>query len=309
MARKYYTILIVPDATSRLRKIVIPRFLPKAALVAVALLAFGFAYLLDNYIGLEREYRREQQLKREAQVQKDKLSELRKQVQEMQGRMARLSEFGQKLRSIATLESSEELGKRAVGGPTESTTGEAENPLEKEKRSLLKKLEKEIDELNASSLSQEESFKELIEFFSKKADIILSTPSIWPVRGWVSSGYGYRTSPFTGRRQFHEGIDIATRFGKEVKATAAGVVTYARRKQGYGMMLEIDHGNGFLTRYAHNSKLLVKKGQRVTRGQVIAKVGNSGLSTGPHLHYEVYLKGAPVNPFKYIINEVADARR
>ena len=309
MARKYYTILIVPDATSKLRKIVIPRFLPPIALITVALLAVGFVYLLDNYRGLVREFRQEQLLKREAQVEKQRLSELRKQVHEMQSRMMRLSEFEQKLKGIATLESSEESGKKAVGGASESSTGTVENQFEKEKHSLLEKLETEIDDLSANSLSQEESFKELIEFFARKADIILSTPSVWPVRGWVSSSYGYRTSPFTGRRQFHEGIDIATHFGKDIKATAAGVVTFARRKQGYGLMLDIDHGNGFRTRYAHNSKLLVKKGQRVTRGDVIAKVGSTGLTTGPHLHYEVLLKGVPVNPFKYMIDEVADARR
>ena len=134
-----------------------------------------------------------------------------------------------------------------------------------------------------------------------------STPR--PVRGWISSGYGYRKSPYTGKRQFHAGIDIAASYGSDVKSTAAGIIIFSGRKQGYGKVVEIDHGNGFITRYAHNSKLLVKKGRRVSRAETIAKVGDSGRTTGPHVHYEVQLNGIKVNPYKYIVDDVADARR
>lgn len=126
-------------------------------------------------------------------------------------------------------------------------------------------------------------------------------PSGQPVkRGWVSSGYGRRTDPFTGRTTLHKGVDFAAPYGTEVISVAAGVVTMARSKKGYGELVEINHGNGYVTRYGHNSKLLVKVGERVVKGQVIAKVGSTGRSTGPHVHFEVRRNGRVVNPAEYI---------
>jgi murein DD-endopeptidase MepM/ murein hydrolase activator NlpD len=133
--------------------------------------------------------------------------------------------------------------------------------------------------------------------------MLASTPSIWPVRGWVTSGFGKRLSPFTGRKNLHTGIDIATRHGTVVVAPADGVVTRVTTKYDMGKLVEIDHGYGILTRYGHNSEILVRPGQRVRRGQPIARVGNTGRSTGPHLHYEVRLNGVPVNPMRYIVDD------
>ena len=132
---------------------------------------------------------------------------------------------------------------------------------------------------------------------------MVSTPTIWPVRGWVSSKFGFRTSPFSGRRVFHEGLDIAARYGLPVRATAKGIVVFAGEKAGYGNIVTIDHGYGYMTRYGHNSSLTVKVGDKVEKGDVIAKVGSTGRSTGPHVHYEVLVNGIPVNPQKFIIDE------
>lgn len=127
------------------------------------------------------------------------------------------------------------------------------------------------------------------------------TPSIWPVEGgWLSSNFGYRNHPVTGQREHHDGIDIAAPLGTPVVATAAGTVVRAGWVQGYGYMVEIDHGFGLRTIYGHAERLLVKRGARVTKGQEILLVGNSGVSTGPHLHYEVRLNGRPVSPWPYL---------
>ncbi len=309
MAKRFYTIFIVPDAAGKFRRLVVPRFLPATGIILISLLVLGFAYLMHDYLELKTEYRNISKLTGERLAHQSKVSELKKQVYELQEKLARLSEFGRKLRNIAAPEKVEEMDKGAVGGPDNKKPQGSADVLEKEKQSLLDSLDRELTILSTRVSYQEENFKELIDLFSKRVDVILATPSIWPVHGWVSSGFGYRHSPFTGRRQFHEGIDIATSFGSTVRASAAGVVSFAARKKGYGRLVVIDHGNGFITKYAHNSKILVKKRQKVKRGDVIAKVGDSGLTTGPHLHYEVELNGKMVNPLKYIINEVADARR
>ncbi len=122
------------------------------------------------------------------------------------------------------------------------------------------------------------------------------------VKGWLSSPYGNRADPFTGKKDWHPGIDFAALAGSEVIATAAGVVTTVGSKSGYGKFIEINHGEGFSTRYAHNKELLVTKGDMVKKGQVIAKVGNTGRSTGPHVHYEIMKDGRKLNPYRYIKN-------
>ncbi len=119
-------------------------------------------------------------------------------------------------------------------------------------------------------------------------------------RGWISSGFGQRTDPFTGRKSMHEGIDFAGRLGTRVVAVAAGVVTWAGARGGYGNLVEIDHGNGYVTRYGHNMKILVKVGEMVRKGQPIALMGSTGRSTGPHVHFEVLRHGRPVNPAPFV---------
>ncbi|MCK5695337.1 MAG: M23 family metallopeptidase, partial [Desulfobacula sp.] len=118
----------------------------------------------------------------------------------------------------------------------------------------------------------------------------------------ITSKFGYRTSPFTGRREFHSGLDISNKSGTKIIATANGRISYAARKMYIGNLVVIDHGHGRVTKFGHLKKILVKQGQRVKRGDVIALLGNTGRSTGPHVHYEVRINGTPVNPLKYILN-------
>ncbi len=122
------------------------------------------------------------------------------------------------------------------------------------------------------------------------------------VKGWLSSPFGYRTDPFNGKKDWHPGVDFAALAGSDVVSTAAGVVTSAGPKSGYGHFIEISHGDGYSTRYAHNKEILVKKGDMVKKGEVIAKVGNTGRSTGPHVHYEIMKNGKRLNPYRYIKN-------
>ncbi len=129
------------------------------------------------------------------------------------------------------------------------------------------------------------------------------TPAGWPVSsGWISSGFGERNDPFTGKRAQHEGLDFAGIRGSEVLGVASGVVIWSGSKQGFGKLLEIDHGNGYITRYAHNDELLVKAGDGIKAGQMIAKMGATGRASSPHVHFEVLYQGEAVNPYQFVKN-------
>ena len=149
--------------------------------------------------------------------------------------------------------------------------------------------------------AESHSLEELVGALRGKVERLAATPSAWPAVGWVTSGFGYRISPFTGRRDFHEGIDIAAEFGTPIQAPAPGRVIFAGRKGGLGLAITVDHGFGVRTTYGHLQRVLVQPGAHVTRGQELATMGSSGLSTGPHVHYIVEVGGKRVDPLDYIV--------
>ncbi len=158
-----------------------------------------------------------------------------------------------------------------------------------------------VDLLEDKTLSLQSRIHELIKIQEDKLIYVSSTPSIWPVKGWVTSDFGYRRSPFTLARDFHPGLDIAAQWGTPIVSSADGVVTMAGYKGGLGKVVIVDHGFGMTSIYGHTSKLLVKEGDHVKRGMRVALVGSTGHSTGPHLHYEIHMDGVPVDPMKYIL--------
>jgi len=157
-------------------------------------------------------------------------------------------------------------------------------------------------ELLERTLRDREHKLELMEGLIASSEIQKEmTPAGRPVKhGWISSRYGQRKDPFSGKRAFHHGVDIAGKKNSEVIAVASGVVSWADRKSGYGKLVEVRHVNGYVTRYAHNSKILVKVGDLVSKGQVVALMGSSGRSTGPHVHFEIARGGKTLNPAKYL---------
>jgi murein DD-endopeptidase MepM/ murein hydrolase activator NlpD len=157
-----------------------------------------------------------------------------------------------------------------------------------------------MDGLQRQAGAEQQSFDEIRKYVDQQRNLLSRTPMGWPVRGWISSGFGPRSSPFSGSESFHAGIDIANDFGSPVRATADGVVAFSGWEGGYGKLVVLDHGNGLRTLYGHNSALKVSVGQRIRRGTVISLMGSTGESTGPHCHYEVRLHGTPVNPVHYL---------
>ena len=155
-------------------------------------------------------------------------------------------------------------------------------------KNFIKDMEVKVHQLDQHLLDQDSFLK--------------STPTLLPTKGWITSYYGPRKSHYSGRIKMHEGLDIGAKPGTQIIAPADGIVTFSGKKPGFGYIVQIDHGYGVETIYAHASKLEVKKSQPVKRGMIIARVGNTGLSTGPHVHYEVRVNGTPVDPLYYVLD-------
>ncbi len=160
-----------------------------------------------------------------------------------------------------------------------------------------------IDEAVKDSALKEQSVIELWETLSDRQSLLAATPNIKPARGPIASRFGYRVDPINGKQKMHAGVDMAVPPGTPVRAPADGVVSFAGWDEQYGKLVSIDHGYGVLTRYAHNSQIYVQVGQKVSKFDVITSSGNTGRSTGPHLHYEVRVNGIPVNPMNYILDD------
>ena len=174
--------------------------------------------------------------------------------------------------------------------------------LKQRHQRLIKDMHRQVDQIDTAADDQAGDFESLLGRLEDQKNLLAHTPAIRPVEGWITSQFGYRISPFTGKKEFHKGWDIANRHGTDIVATADGVVSFMGKKGNLGNVVIIDHGHGLVTRYAHLDQSTCKRGKRVKRGEVVAKMGNTGRSTGPHLHYEVRLNGVPVNPSKYILN-------
>lgn len=268
-----------------------------------------FGYFVVDYFQKSRSSFKAEKLHTRLESQSALIADQRKQIQafgdkinELKNNIKALNEFENKIRIIANLEKKKKgAGLFGMGGTLPEDINTA-IPLKKDHKRLLKEMHEQIELVNEASTIQHNGFKSLLIKLKDKRNLLASTPSIWPAKGWISSTFSYRTSPFTGRREFHKGLDIANRVGSPIFAPANGVVTYAKKKRLIGNMMIIDHGYGITTKYGHISKFLKNTGEKVKRGEKIALIGNTGRSTGPHLHYEVRIKGVPVNPQNYILN-------
>jgi murein DD-endopeptidase MepM/ murein hydrolase activator NlpD len=200
-----------------------------------------------------------------------------------------------------------ELGGSGVSAPTGAPLPVA--PSEPQSRvvvgsfePLIAALHRSAQQLGEAASSQERSLAEVVGQLESKRAHLAATPAIWPAKGWLTSRFGTRVSPFTNQKQFHAGIDIAGERGTDIIAPAEGKVVFSGSRGPLGKSVIIDHGYGIRTQYGHGDDLYVKTGERVQRGQRIAALGNSGRSTGPHLHYVVEVKGKAVNPLDYIFD-------
>jgi murein DD-endopeptidase MepM/ murein hydrolase activator NlpD len=277
-----------------------------ACLISVGYVVYDYFQLKQTMVHLQTRASHLTNELSEIQSQRQQIQEFASEINSLKGHLVSLNNFEKKIRIIANIEKTDDSNNIfGVGGSIPEDL-DARLPLMEKHNSLMRDMHEQIDELNRASIHQKGEFESLLKSLEDQHNLLASTPAIRPIsrgeKSWVTSSFGFRRSPFTGQREFHRGFDISTRKGTPILATAEGVVTFAGKKGLLGNTLIIDHGHGMVTRYGHCSKFLKKRGEKVKRWEPIALVGNTGRSTGPHVHYEVRLNGIPVNPYKYILN-------
>jgi murein DD-endopeptidase MepM/ murein hydrolase activator NlpD len=300
--KEYFNILIFGHKTSKTRHLRIPKKTFKIVLYLVAFAVLSTTFFFCDYIQIKKKAFELNRLRQETQAQKSQIHFFSARIEDLEKQLSKLKDFDKKIRIIANLERGQETTSfMGMGGPSPSDIREKLKG-EKDGKSLIQQMKTDIERLQSEAVSREESLSELEKLLQSKREMLNHTPSIWPVMGWVTSGFGFRTNPFTGLTQMHEGIDISNRIGTPVIATANGIISDIGNDFAHGKILVISHGFGMTSRYSHLNKVLVKVGQNVKRGDKIAEVGMTGKTTGPHLHYEVRLNGIPANPMRYILN-------
>jgi murein DD-endopeptidase MepM/ murein hydrolase activator NlpD len=302
VAKRRWTLVLVPHGSEPSRIVEVSygvlRLLAGAAggIVVLALLA-GYATISHTT-----------DLSRAARLQQENTS-LAREIGELHGRLAtladtltRISQRDARIRVLANLEPIDpQVQAAGIGGPASPGIGLAGIAGVSRRTADIRV---DLGALTRRANLLASSFKEAADSLALHTARLAATPSIMPTQGWLSSAFSsMRTHPILHMARPHEGIDVSAPMGSPIEAPAAGVVTDAGWETGYGNTITINHGFGIVTKFAHASKLLVKTGQKVSRGQRIALVGNSGLATGPHLHYEVHVNGRPVNPLKYVLPE------
>lgn len=293
------TVMILPRSGGDTRQYSIPvKLIWSCGIFGVFFVLLNI-FLLADYFDERVDRARLEKLSRENQVLAEQFASMRESIDDLTGDYDILVAKEEAIRTVFDLpEIDPESRMLGVGGPEDPIVEEGT-----EATVAAMSVTADVDALLRLSKFERERYQEVYDLLQEKRDLLDHTPSIMPTRGYFSSGYGWRNDPFTGQKHFHQGLDIAGRRGTSVHATAEGKIVSIRVNGGLGKMITIDHGYGIKTRYGHLDKYRVKVGQRVHRGDIIGEMGNTGYSTGPHLHYEILKNGKHLNPYKFIINK------
>lgn len=297
---KQHTIIFVPHARAKFRKLRFSSIQAWLVLGTLAVLTLGGVLAM---VSLARSTVDQQQLA-DLRTENETLREVNRGFETSIRKIeTQVQDYQNRIHQLAIVAGISELGpgpEAGIGGShpimIDGELGLAETDSD---------MGSSLSELVGQLSRMDEQTGLLQEELEADALTIASTPAIAPVKGLYSSGFGYRSDPFTGTRTFHQGIDITAPHGKAIVASGDGIVVKAERLRGLGRAVYIAHGFGITTRYGHMSRLAVEAGQRVSRGDVIGYVGSSGRSTGNHLHYEVHVDGKAKNPLPYIFDSIA----
>jgi hypothetical protein len=329
MERENYSLIVVGDETSPIRRFDMPKQKVRRAVWVAGLAATVLLLGLVDYVRLRIEQLELDELRVTTAEQRAKIDSFDDVLGAVEGRLQQLREFERKVRIIANLPGSAatggeevvEVGTGAKGDLEAPPQGGDELPPPVQESAPIEpagegrpradgaapadpvaSLRDRAEHLDRVAQERASSIEELIEELEVKRHRLASSPAIWPTKGWLTSRFGMRISPFTNRRQFHGGIDIAGAPGTDVVAPARGKVVFSGKRGPLGNSVIIEHGYGIRTMYGHNRELLVKRGVEVERGEPIATLGSTGRSTGPHLHYAVEVQGKAKNPLDYIFD-------
>ena len=298
---KKYTIMVIPSNSSKTRRLSITRSMVILFFFAVSSFVGMTIFLAKERIVLVENLAKLFPLERQYQTQKELLKKFNSKLQTLDNNLIQLRQLEDQLRVMASLKPGKQKDDIGVGGISKHALPDDLESMAPSEQRFIRRLNRQFQDIEKRAAEQESAYKDLLRAFRDRSVLLAHTPSVWPVKGWLSSSFGYRRSPFTNRREFHAGIDIVAREGTPIYAPADGVVISTKRAGGFGKLVKIQHMQGIVTTFAHNSANLVKVGQRVKRGDMIAKVGSTGRSTGSHLHYEVRINGVAVNPRLYIV--------
>ena len=306
---KKVSFLILSNTGTKSRQISLPSRLCHFFGLMGFVCLLGIGYFVFDYHRVKNTNSASKSLEEKVFEQQDIIAGQNAQIQnftseinKLKAQLVTLNNFEEKIRIIANLNHLEEQDNLfGVGGSIPEDLM-PNTDLSSRQSSLIREMHIHVAQLEVASINQKEGFSSLLEALEGQKNLLACTPAIRPTKGWKTSRFGYRKSPFTGRREFHKGLDIANQKGTKIIAPADGFVKFVGKKGFIGEMLIIDHGHGLITRYGHLGQSMKKRGEKVKRGDHIAVMGNTGRSTGPHLHYEVHLNGVPVNPEKYILN-------
>ncbi len=258
----------------------------------------------NGWLWIERQQARHAQARLEAaeqtiEEQNSQILALTTRIDEVRSDLDRVRQFDAKLRLMMNMERDPET--TSVGGSRDETFAREYLPLRRQDL-MVRKMNSFLKQLSGDIRLEEVRQQELLEKLRANREVLASVPSIWPIEGFITSRFGGRADPFTGRNEQHKGLDISARTGTPIYAPGKGTVIFSGVENGYGNSILLQHGGGITTRYAHMSRRAVSEGQTVQRGDVIGYVGSTGRSSGPHLHYEVRLNGVNVDPLRYILN-------
>ena len=309
------TVVVISEDANSAKQFIFPRFIIRMGIALSIGISALIGYFSLDYYQL-RQFRASYQvlaqenegLKGEAQLLLSNLEGVKKslnQVQDYSAKLKEITNFQVKKMSAKTgigpLSEDEEASfKSQDGGKSKSYM-----PLGINKDKLV--FHTVFDHLNMVGMKANQSalkLQHLLSSLSEQRSLLSSIPSVSPVDGWITSGFGRRISPFTGERAMHRGLDVAAPIGTPIYAPADGVVIFMGAKEGFGNFLMVAHGYGVVTQYGHNAQNLVQPGQKVRRGEQIDTVGMSGRTTGPHLHYEIVVDGSNVDPHKFILDDL-----
>jgi len=290
LPEKRFTILVIPEGSHQVRRFGVRMNMIKGAAFAAVILLLGLAVLMTDYVLTNFDRNELERLQVENLSQREELHRLVVKLEDLRQEIVVLAQNDAKVRVMAKLSAPKGDSMVGVGGPA------TQDDVKRE----FSDIQQRIDEVRRQIDLRRESQEEIQGILNDQRSLLAAKPVGWPVKGWLTSSFGMRRDPFNGRRKMHEGLDIAARTGTAVVVTADGIVSSVKTEPGYGKVVIVDHGYGYRTIYGHNSKYYVKVGQRVRRGERIAAVGNTGRSTGSHVHYEIRLNGVPVNPYKYL---------
>jgi murein DD-endopeptidase MepM/ murein hydrolase activator NlpD len=296
--------LFATDGTEHIKQYRLPRALVQIAIAAVLAVVSGLSSLGTATFMKAREPFQTRELERRNLLMHRELEEIRGQVVDLNTQLEQLAVQDEQFRLIAGLQPiDEEVQQVGIGGALEKPSDRTLWKVDRQASALASTTSSELGELLRRARLLSFSWREARDTFAEKRERLEATPSIIPTQGYVTSAFSRRrVHPILDIARPHEGIDITAPAGTPIVAAAKGNVRFVGNDGGYGLSIEVDHGYGVMTRYAHASKALVKRGQRVLRGDTIGLVGQTGLAIGPHLHYEVLVNGKATNPRQWFLN-------